>query len=99
MENQKLLDKLHVDGYISIRDTTSLHSRTASSNLLAELKEEDKYGMELHKRGMYEPTEVVDIYWIQNNSHPDIQNDSLNIKKVMKCIYDEELVKLQNEQA
>ena len=53
--------------------------------------------MELEKYGMYHPTELVDIYWIQNDTHEDILNDVLDMKKIMEDIYMEELHKLQQD--
>lgn len=92
-----LLDILKDKGYITIQDDGNLHGRSSSDHLLSELRKNDKSGMELEKYGMYHPTELVDIYWIQNDTHEDIINDVLDMKKIMEDIYMEELHKLQQD--
>ena len=97
MNIEYLLDILKNRGYISIQDDRNLHGRASSDHLLSELRKNDKSGMELKKYGMYRPTELVDIYWIQNDTHEDIHDGVLDIKNIMEDIYLEALHKLQQD--
>ncbi|HFC8517749.1 TPA: hypothetical protein ACFP41_000596 [Neisseria weaveri] len=97
MNIEDLLEILRDRGYISIQDDGNLHGRTSSDYLLSELQKNDKSGMELKKYGMYHATELVDIYWIQNNTHEDILDGMLDMKNIMENIYFEELRKLQQD--
>ncbi|HFC8493905.1 MAG: hypothetical protein E7J15_03935 [Neisseria sp.] len=97
MNIEYLLDILKDRGYISIQDDRNLHGRASSDHLLSELRKNDKSGMKLEKYGMYRPTELVDIYWIQNDTHEDIHDGVLDMKNIMEDIYLEELHKLQQD--
>ena len=85
MNIEYLLDILKNRGYISIQDDRNLHGRASSDHLLSELRKNDKSGMELKKYGMYRPTELVDIYWIQNDIHEDIHDGVLDMKNIMEA--------------